>query len=326
MPPIAKALRALPPGSYLLAVSGGRDSMALLHAFAAERRGDLSAVATFDHGTGPAAAEAVELVIQECLRLGVSVIAGRAPERPEAGRLAAGRPEAGRSTTGRPTEGLLREARWTFLRAAAEERAATIVTAHTMDDQAETVAMRILRGASARGLAGMASPTPGVVRPLLGVSRAALAAYAAANGVRHVEDPTNAQTAYLRNRLRGDVLGAVESRRPGFRDELISIGARAAQWRAAMVGLVDALDARRVGDSVVIDADALAGLARDALAVAWPEIAGRAGVVLDRRGVERLSHWTPTSRAGQRVPLSGGGTVERTPRTFVVRPARETAK
>ena len=308
MPPIAKALLALPPGSYLLAVSGGRDSMALLHAFAGARRGDLSAVATFDHGTGPSAAEAVELVVQACLRQGISVVAGRAPERKGAGRL---------------TEGVLREARWAFLRAAAAERGATIVTAHTLDDQAETVAMRILRGASARGLSGMAFPTAGVVRPLLGVSRAALAAYAAAAGIRHVEDPTNAQTAYLRNRLRGDVLGAVETVRRGFRDELIAIGSRAAQWRAAMAGLVDALGARRVGDSVVIDGDALAGLAPGALAVVWPEVAGRAGVVLDRRGVERLSRWAPSSRAGQRIPLSGGGWVERTPRTFVVRAPRD---
>jgi tRNA(Ile)-lysidine synthase len=310
MTPIAKALRALPPGSYLLAVSGGRDSMALLHAFVAARRGDLSAVATFDHGTGVAAAGSVELVVRECLRLGVSVIAGRAPERPRATRA---------------TEALLREARWTFLRAVAEERDATIVTAHTMDDQAETVAMRILRGASARGLAGMATPTHGVVRPLLGISRADLAAYASAEGVRFADDPSNALPAYLRNRLRSDVLAAIESVRPGFRGELIAIGARAARWREAVAHCVDALGAHRVGDCVVVEAVAIAGFSPDELAVIWPEAAGRSGIVLDRRGVERLSRWAPRSRAGQRIPLSGGAMVERTPRTFVLRAARRDA-
>ncbi|MDP1891703.1 MAG: tRNA lysidine(34) synthetase TilS [Gemmatimonadaceae bacterium] len=164
----AKAVQSLPAGRYLLAVSGGRDSMALLHAFAETRPGDLSAVATFDHGTGVAAAEAVELVVRECLRRGISVVAGRAPERP-------GSPRA--------SESVLRHARWAFLRAVAEERRAVIVTAHTRDDQAETVAMRILRDASARGLAGMAWAPAGVARPFLDLSRADLARYAGEAGI-----------------------------------------------------------------------------------------------------------------------------------------------
>ena len=302
----AKALQLLPAGRYLLAVSGGRDSMALLHAFAEARPGDLSAVATFDHGTGVAAAAAVELVVGECLRRGISVVAGRSPERP--GDVSA-------------SESVLREARWAFLRAVAEERRAVIVTAHTGDDQAETVAMRILRDASARGLAAMAWPSSGVVRPFLDLSREDFARYAREAGVPFIEDPSNTDSVYLRNRLRSDVLAAVERARPGFRNELVAIGHRAAAWRAELAHIVDRLGARRVGDAVVIEVEALASLTPAGLSVVWPEVAGRAGFVLDRRGIERMAEWTRRARPGQRTPLSGGVVVERTARTFVVRRA-----
>ena len=278
--------------------------MALLHAFAELRRGDLSAVATFDHGTGVAAAEGVELVVRECLRRGISVVAGRAPAW---------------TSTERYSEVSLRQARWAFLRAVAHERKAAIVTAHTRDDQAETVAMRILRGASARGLAGMCAPTSGVHRPLLVVSRDALARYATTTGIAHVNDPSNADTGYLRNRLRADLLAAAEAARPGFTDQLVAIGERAAAWRAQMAALVDLLGTRRIGDAVVVDANLLERLSTEGLAIVWPELAGRAGTVLDRRGVERLAHWTPVAKPGQRMPLSGGALVERTARTFVIR-------
>ncbi|MBA4070705.1 MAG: tRNA lysidine(34) synthetase TilS [Gemmatimonas sp.] len=302
----AKALQALPVGRYLLAVSGGRDSMALLHAFSEVRPSELSAVATFDHGTGAAATEAVDLVVGECLRCGISVVAGRAPER---------------LGDARPSEAVLRTARWVFLRAVAEERRAVVVTAHTRDDQAETVAMRILRDASARGLAAMAWPSPGVVRPLLHLSRSDVVRYAAEAGIRHVEDPSNRDPAYLRNRLRADLLAAAEAARPGFREELLVIGRRAAAWRTEMARLVDTLGARRVDRAVVVEAGALVSLSRDGLSAVWPEVAGRAGFVLDRRGIERVAEWTPRARPGQRIPLSGGVVIERTARTFVVRMA-----
>lgn len=282
--------------------------MVLLRAFAEARRGDVSAVATFDHGTGAAAAAAVELVVGECLRRGISVVAGRAPERPGSSRAA---------------ESALRQARWAFLRAVAEERRAVIVTAHTRDDQAETVAMRILRDASARGLAAMAWPSSGVARPFLGLGREDLARFASEAGVLYMEDPSNTDPVYLRNRLRADFIAAAEQARPGFREELVAIGLRAATWRSELAQLVDRLGVRRVGGAVVVGVAALVSLTPAGLAVVWPEVAGRAGFVLDRRGIERLAEWTRRARPGQRTPLSGGVVVERTGSTFVVRRATE---
>lgn len=251
-----------------------------------------------------AAAEAVELVVGECLRRGIAVVAGRAAERP--------------GDDARRSESMLREARWVFLRAVAEERRAIIVTAHTRDDQAETVAMRILRDASARGLAAMAWPSSGIVRPLLDLGREEIARYAGQAALRYVEDPSNAHSVYLRNRLRADFMAAAEKARPGFRDELVAIGRRAAAWRAELAQLVDLIGVRRVGDAVVVEAAALASLTPDGLAIVWPEVAGRAGCVLDRRGIARMAEWTRRARPGQRTPLSGGVVIERTARTFVV--------
>ena len=72
---------------------------------------------------------------------------------------------------------------------------------------------------------------------------------------------------------------------------------------------------------MVVDADALASLTPEGLAIVWPEVAGRAGYVLDRRGIERWAAWTARARPGQQIPLSGGVVAERTARTYVVRRA-----
>ena len=300
--------------------------MALLDAFIEYRRETLAGVATFDHGTGSAATAASKLVVQACLRHAIPVVVGsvtveagpaRARPQRDAPRPRSG---AGLPASTRPTEARWREARWIFLRRAASEFRATIVTAHTLDDQAETVAMRILRGATARGIAAMAAPTPGVARPLLGIRRAELARWAAVRGVRFVEDPSNARSAYLRNRVRGDLLAAIERRQPGFAEELVALGERAGEWRRRLSDLVDGLDPTRIGAALVIDAGRLTPLTTAGLGVVWPELLARVGIAMDRRGVARAVHWTPTARAGQRIPLSGGASIERTARTFVVRP------
>lgn len=278
--------------------------MALLHAFSQFRREVVSAVATFDHGTGAGATAAAELVVAECLLLGIPVVAARASDPPE---------------TARPSEAVLRKARWDFLRTVAYERHAIIATAHTWDDQAETVAMRILRGASARGLAAMAVPTVGIARPFLSVRRHDVMRFVRTERVPFAVDPSNVDRKYLRNRLRADLLPAVEMEHPDFTKELVAIGEQAAAWRASLRSLVDMLGVQRVDGGVVVSAEALTAFDVESLAIVWPEIASRAGVTLDRRGVERLSLWARSARPGQHIPLSAGGRVERTPRTFVIR-------
>ena len=315
--------------------------MVLLDAFLEHRPEAVAAVATFDHGSGASAAEAVELVVGVCLRRSVPVVAGKIAA--DAGRMAVGgarlavrsgpladgcertadgvQRKAYSFSSVRPTEATWRAERWRFLRAVAEEHRATIVTAHTLDDQAETVAMRILRGASARGLAAMAVRTAGVARPLLGVPRLAIAEYAAARGVAFLDDPSNTNSRHLRNRLRVDFMRAASAVRPGFVAELCAIGDRAASWRRALAELVDGLEVQVVGQSLVVAASALDDIDAAGRAVLWPELAGRVGLTMDRRGVARAAAWSITALAGQGIPLSGGASIERTARTFVIRTA-----
>ncbi|HEX7941005.1 MAG TPA: tRNA lysidine(34) synthetase TilS, partial [Gemmatimonadaceae bacterium] len=170
----------------LLAVSGGLDSMVLLDAFAAVAATRVAAVATFDHATGAHATRAARLVAREARRRGLAVVTGRLSDG------ASGR---------NGLEAMWREARHRFLADAAQARGARVVTAHTRDDQIETVLMRELRGSGARGLAGQAAASP-IARPFLTLRRSALEGYARARGVWWVEDPSNESRAFLRNRVR----------------------------------------------------------------------------------------------------------------------------
>jgi tRNA(Ile)-lysidine synthase len=300
---VAAGIRGLPRGRYLLAVSGGRDSMVLLDAFI-RWRSDAVGVATYDHGTGAFARKAAQLVEREGAGRSIPVISG---QRAGEGGMATG-------------EAAWREARWKFLSKCASELSATVVTAHTRDDQVETIVMRLLRdprNSSARGLAAMYARS-GVARPLLDVQRRDIAAYAQANEVRFVDDPSNLDRAHLRNRVRLDLLPALERARPGFGAEMIAVARKAGAWRESVEAIVDSLGVQLL-PPLVVPCVALSNLPPEALAVLWPAIAARAGLALDWRGTERLVAFTKTGRPGGRIPLSGGAEVGRTGSTFVVR-------
>jgi tRNA(Ile)-lysidine synthase len=309
---VMRAIESLPRGRYLLAVSGGRDSMVLLDAFSRSRH-DHVTVATFDHATGDAAERAVHHVARVATRLGHDTVSGR------------------RDHGGPATEAAWRGARWSFLREQALQRGAAVVTAHTRDDQLETVVMRALRDSrhtSTRGLAAMYASVVGsrredtvpVVRPLLDVARADVAAYAAIRRVDFVDDPTNASRRHLRNRVRLDLLPALERVSPGFGRAMLRLSRAAAIWRSRLDDVVEGLGvARSTPGAVVVAADELRRLGMAGWTLVWPALAERAGVVLDRRGTERLVAFTGTARPGGKMPLSGGAGVECTGRTFVLR-------
>jgi tRNA(Ile)-lysidine synthase len=301
---VERAVTALPAGRWLLAVSGGRDSMALLDAMARRRRGEIAAVATFDHGTGAAARRACALVERAAEQRELPVVSGRTG----AGAVR--------------TEAAWREARWRFLGAWAEELAAKVVTAHTRDDQIETVVLRILRGSGARGLAGMLDAAgEGVLRPLLAVPRSTLAEYCEARRVPFVEDPSNADRAHQRNRVRHDLLPALERARPGFAAWCWELGERAARLRGELESFVDDVVApsRNADGAVVVRAAPLAALGASEWSALWPALAARAGVVMDRRGIERAAEWAPHASPGAAIPLAGGATIARTAATYVIR-------
>ena len=290
---VQEAVRQLKTsGPVVLAVSGGRDSMVLLELAAREARAAVVAVATFDHATGAGSARAVELVRARARVLGVPVTSGRARIR--------GRNEAA-----------LRSARWDFLRSVSARHGARVATAHTRDDQVETILMRVMRGAGARGLAALAAPSP-IVRPLLHVTREEVATCAREMSVSWVEDPSNASRSYFRNRVRHDLLPALLRAAPRIDAELLDLAQHAAVMRRTLDGIVERLEigVDRDGGLSVASAS-LAGYDPASLRMLWPAIAARARLTLDRRGTERLARFTTEAAVGARMQLSGGVEVTR---------------
>ncbi len=280
----------------------------MLHAVARARGAEVAAVVNFDHGTGAFARRAAALVEREALRLCLPSVTGVAEP-------------------GLPfNEGAWRAARHTFLDAWAAELDATVLTAHTRDDQIETVVQRLLRDAGPRGLAGMRVSTPSTgrpgaarCRPLLRVPRAAVGSYSREHRVEFMEDPSNASLAFQRNRVRHEILPALERASPGFGEWCWALGERAAAWRDGVERLVDVLGlVVPVATSVVLAAP-LAECGEAEWAVLWPAIAARASVVMDRRGIERAAAWAPRAKAGQAIQLAGDATISRTGATFVVK-------
>jgi tRNA(Ile)-lysidine synthase len=265
--------------------------MSLMHAAASRARDSIACVASFDHATGSHSRRAVALVARVAGELGLEVITARAGS-------------AGR------TEAEWRAQRWSFLRSVARERCAQVATAHTRDDQIETVLMRTMRGAGARGLAalesGSTSASP-ILRPMLTIGRAHIAHYASRANIAWLDDPSNARTDHLRNRIRHELLPALTRARPSLPGELLAIGTRAAKLRREVERVVDReLGIERRDGAILIAREMLLRYDPKALALLWPALAARVGATLDRRGTDRLIAFTTGERRGARIQLSGG--------------------
>lgn len=203
----------LPAGSRVaVAVSGGADSVALLLLLAdiADERGLSLAVAHFDHRLRPESSDDADFVRALADRLGLEF------------HLASADPAAG-AAAGPNVEQAARRLRYGFFaRLVRSGVAAYVATAHTRDDQAETVLLRLLRGAGPTGLAGIwpqldltpsgaAGRRPWLVRPLLDFTREQLRAWLRARGQPWREDASNGQLDRARNRVRHLLLPALVS-------------------------------------------------------------------------------------------------------------------
>ena len=300
-PSIEEALREAAAGERLvLAVSGGRDSIALMHAAARAARGSVATVATFDHGTGPHATQAARHVESEAARLGLRSIVGRAPK---------GLPAS---------EEHWRSARREFLSSVARFNSGVVTTAHTLDDHLETVVMRVLREAGARGLAGLYAPSD-TLRPLLPFTRAQVAEYAAEVDARWLDDPTNESRRYFRNRVRLDLLPAMERVQPDFSARMLHLSREAARVRQAVDAFVSRLVRVGPGERLSVAVSAFDGYSRSVIATLWPAIAAHVGLAMDWRGTERATSFTTTGRTGGRIQLSGGWEISRTRDAFELR-------
>jgi len=206
----------------LVAVSGGPDSMALLHALHALRgrlRVDLW-VGHVDHALRDESADDAAFVVRIASELGLDVTVAR--------RDVAADP----ASDGRSLEDAARRVRYDALLSMARACGADrIATAHTADDQAETVLLRLLRGTGVAGLAAMPASRPleerHLIRPLLQVSRHDVRAYLDAHDLASREDATNADVRFQRNRIRHELLPWLETRfNPNIRHALCQLASQ----------------------------------------------------------------------------------------------------
>jgi tRNA(Ile)-lysidine synthase len=223
----ARALRTIrkhglfPTGArVLVAVSGGADSVALLHVLRVlERRGllTLAGIAHLNHQLRGGDADADEQFCRDlAARESLPIEVGHA----DVAHLAATRHQT--------IEHAARTARYAFLEGAADRLGADVIAVgHTLDDQAETVLLRLFRGAGLRGLSGIRPRAGRVVRPLLDVRRAELRRYAAAHDLTFRDDVTNRDTRMARNRIRLEVLPWLEQHAPGLPPVLARLAALA---------------------------------------------------------------------------------------------------
>ena len=220
---------ALTGGRVVLAASGGADSTAMVGLLCGS--GAVAAatatVAHFDHRLrGDGAGDRDRAVVEAlCSRFGLRLEVGawNAPRRGEAAA---------------------RDARYQFLGEVARRyTAAAVVTGHTLDDQVETVIMHTMRGAGPYGLSGMApdagwplggAGSPRLLRPLLAVERAETRAYCAARGLRYVDDASNDDASFLRNRVRRELMPQFDAMSPEARRNVAQL---ADQTRAGIVTL-----------------------------------------------------------------------------------------
>ena len=197
----------LPAGSRILvATSGGPDSMALLHVLSS--RGDYRVSAHgVDHGLRPEAAAELDVVERYCASLGV-------PFNRTVVRV----------TAGSNIQARARSARHEALEAARRKaKAQVIATGHHADDRAETVLMRILRGAGPSGLAVLPARDGKLVRPLIRARRADIALHLGRHGIPFVTDPSNEDLAFLRARVRREVLPVLAALDPRIIEHLCAL-------------------------------------------------------------------------------------------------------
>lgn len=256
--------------TVLVAVSGGADSTALLHLLVALRpEWDLSLhVLHVDHGLRADSTRDAEAVQALGRRCGVPVDVVRVSVDPR-GSL----------------EAAARDARHAALEVHAERIGAVrIALGHTADDQAETVVMRLLEGAGLRGLAGIPPVRGRLIRPLLTMRRRELVAMLERAGVAWVEDPTNRDPRFRRNRIRHEVLPALAA---AYGDVVPALTRLARQAREA-VGRLE-----RVGEDqlarLAVRRPGEITLVRSALLALPAEVAAE---VL-RQAVQALGGWGP---------------------------------
>ena len=328
----------LKPGLRLaVGVSGGADSVALLRALK-ERSGPLGLVlhaAHLHHGLRGSEADADLAFARElAAELGLSFHESRVDTAAEA--------EANNETI----EEAARRLRYGWFRQLmASGEVEAVATAHTRDDQAETVLAKFLRGAWTKGLSGIHPvvkfPEGRILRPLLATTRVEVEAYLTALGQSWREDSSNRHLSFTRNRIRHELLPLLEGWNPRLREHLVQMAALArdeeAWWQTELAKLTPQLllpgravrgGGRSGGEGVALDGSRLAVLAPALQRRLLRYAASQLGATLDFASTEALRTLALTGHAGQKRELAQGLRAERTLREvrLTVRPVVKAEK
>jgi len=276
------------PGAYVVAVSGGVDSMALLHILREESRrggGWKLVVAHLDHGIRPDSADDRRLVQAAAKQYGLPFVYHESRLGPGASEAAA------------------RTARYGFLGSVREaSQAGAIITAHHQDDVLETAVINILRGSGRKGLTAL-SDRPGLARPLLGVPKRDIVAYAHGQGLQWLEDSTNLDETYLRNYVRHRLLPRFDDAgRARFRQILDDLGRTNRELDTLLVNQLHLQPAAGTLDRQWFNHLPHA-VAREVMA-AWLRAHDAAG--FDAKTLERLVVSAKTAADGKTFPVQAG--------------------
>lgn len=263
----------IPPGATVLcAVSGGADSVAMLHILyrLRDRLGFNLAAAHYNHRLRGAESDRDQRFVEQFVRLccgehrrSDGMILPAVPLYTGSGDVAG---QARLRGTG--IEETARDMRYTFLRQAAEEAGADrIATAHTANDNVETILFHLARGSGLRGLGGILPRREEIIRPLLTVTRREVEEYLFHHCLPHMEDSSNQNDDYTRNRIRHQVLPVLEEVSPGFAARLADTAALLRADEACLTGLARELAGRAVPEQGGLSIQArLIGAAPDPIA------------------------------------------------------------
>ena len=314
----------LKPGMRLaVGVSGGADSVALLLALVDRRalHGLVLMVVHLHHGLRGAEADAdLEFVRALAMELDLPFLEARANVADEA------------RNAGESIEEAARRLRYAWFRSLMSDgHCEQVATAHTLDDQAETVCAKFLRGAWTEGLSGIYPVVEfaegRILRPLLKTTRAEVEAYLKGLGQGWCEDSSNRDAAFSRNRIRHELLPLLEGWNPRLKEHLAQMATLARDeenwWEAELARVAPQIlmsgrpvrgGGRAAGEGLALDVHRLSALPVALQRRLMRHAAAQLGLALDFPSTETLRTLALEGRAGEKRELAQGLRGERTPR------------